>query len=81
MFLEATRSLFVRVRESRHEGIRREAEALRREDCVSWPEKEAFLGTWLVFPLIVESYREFLDIDLSPFRRLCPQTTAILEAL
>ncbi len=81
MFLEAARFPFVRVLESRFEAIRRESEALRREDFVSWPEEEAFLGSWLVFPLIVESYREFLGVDLGPFRRRCPETTAILEGL
>jgi aspartyl/asparaginyl beta-hydroxylase (cupin superfamily) len=81
VFLEAARFPFVRVLESQFETIRSEAEALGREDYVSWPEKGAFLGSWLVFPLIVESYREFLGVDLAPFRRRCPETTAILEAL
>ncbi|MGH7150016.1 MAG: aspartyl/asparaginyl beta-hydroxylase domain-containing protein [Planctomycetota bacterium] len=81
MFLEPADFPFVRVLEERFETFRREAAALRREDYVPWPEKEAALGEWLVFPLIVESYREFLGIDLGPFRSRCPKSTAILEGL
>ncbi|MGE3174611.1 MAG: aspartyl/asparaginyl beta-hydroxylase domain-containing protein [Planctomycetota bacterium] len=66
-----------------HDGrevFRREAAALRADEFVDWPERDAYSTGWQVFPLVLRARPGSMAVDLAYNRRRCPESAALLDA-
>jgi len=79
MLMEAAQFELLSALEEVAEEIRAEAAALRASDYVVWPDRAAYTGTWLTFPLALRTYPDSLVVDLAAHRALCPQTSRVLD--
>jgi len=70
---------FTSFLERHFETIREEERALARAEYAPWPQREAYSGEWLVFPLVARGVDLGLpDLDLEANRRRCPRTAEVL---
>ncbi len=52
--------------------MRREMEAIAKEDYVVWPDTGAYLGDWRLFLIVLNSYPRSLEVDFEANQRRCP---------
>jgi hypothetical protein len=80
MFLD--KNLFRVGREfGRHVGrIADELARLPAAEFVPWPDHAAYSDGWLVLPLLLDETPPGFDPPLDRYRRLCPETWALLQS-
>lgn len=64
--------------ESHHALFLSEGTSLSTHDFARWPQHEAYVGEFLVFPLLLCGFIPGLDVDLVRNQRLCPASTDTL---
>ncbi len=81
MLLDPQRFSFIPPLEAGFETIRAECAALGRDAYIEWPDRGAYQGTWLGFPLFFHTYPKGLDALFDPNQARCPATTRLLRSI
>jgi hypothetical protein len=81
MLLDASQFAFTRALEAGHATFWREAAALTRADYEPWPDLGAYGGTWLAFPLFLQSHPRDVDACFARNQGRCPESTALLRRI
>jgi hypothetical protein len=61
--------------------VREELAALTRADFLSWPDRAAYGGEWLVAPLFMSSHYPGIEAHFAVNQAKCPRTTAMLRTI
>lgn len=81
MLLDARAFAFTRALAAHHDLVRREFEALSRDDFMVWPDRAAYGGQWLVAPLFMSSHYPGIEHHFAVNQARCPRTTLALRAM
>jgi len=66
------------LRRSTH-VFQHELESLERDDFLPWPERRAYRGGWLLFPLFAASQPPGFAVNYAEHRRRCPRSVDVLR--
>ena len=80
MLLDPARFAFTVRLEAGVAMFRRELQALTRTDFEPWPDRGAYGGEWLAFPLFLASHPGDLDRHFASNQAKCQESTAFLRA-
>jgi len=58
-----------------------ESSRLARSEWWAWPQRDAYQGEWLIYPLVSRQLAVGLGCDLEAHRRRCPGSWEVLRAL
>lgn len=80
MLIDASRFAFVRHLQAGFATFVSELAALRREEFALWPDRGAYGGEWLTFPLFLASHPADVDRVFARNQARCPLSTDLLRA-
>lgn len=66
------------LRRSTH-VFQQELSSLGRDDFLPWPERRAYQGGWLLFPLFAAAPPPGFAVDYAEHRRRCPRSVDVLR--
>ncbi len=81
MILDPDRFSFIPPIEQAFDTFLREFAALRREHFIEWPDRPAYQGTWLAYPLFLASHPPGIDRLFALNQARCPESTRVLKSI
>jgi hypothetical protein len=81
MLLDPNDYAFTAAVERGFATIHEELFGLTRDDFLTWPDRGAYGGTWLVAPLFMSSHHPGIESHFAVNQAKCPRTTEWLRAI